>query len=338
MSGNCKHAWLVSLLWFPVWASAQTPCPLPSSFCGVGTVWDDQSQTCVVGFPSDSDFDGCVQLSDLLNLLSAFGSCNNDCIGGCTLPNATSVCEDGICVVASCNAGFIDFNGLADDGCEEEEVPEFVCGEVVEHGGHSYATIDIGGQCWFSENLRSTLYANGDVIPSTLTDSQWNNANAGATTIYGEDDGCTDYSPDLDSCDPVVALEEYGRLYNWYAVDDSRGLCPSGWHVPSQTEWQSLISSQGGSSSAGEALKSTYGWSYSGQGTNSSQFSGMPGGKRQDGSGYYTSAGDKGIWWTSTPYASLARYVELKFNSNGVTQSYSDREEGYSVRCILDAE
>ena len=165
-------------------------------------------------------------------------------------------------------------------------------------------------------------------FPSTLTDSQWNNANAGATTIYGEDDGCTDYSPDLDSCDPVVALEEYGRLYNWYAVDDSRGLCPSGWHVPSQTEWQSLISSQGGSSSAGEALKSTYGWSYSGQGTNSSQFSGMPGGKRQDGSGYYTSAGDKGIWWTSTPYASLARYVELKFNSNGVTQSYSDREEG----------
>ena len=268
MSGKCKHAWLVSLLWFPVWASAQTPCPLPSSFCGVGTVWDDQSQTCVVGFPSDSDFDGCVQLSDLLNLLSAFGSCNNDCIGGCTLPNATSVCEDGICVVASCNAGFIDFNGLAGDGCEEVEAPAFVCGEVVEHGGHSYATIDIGGQCWFSENLRSTLYANGDVIPSTLTDSQWSNANAGATTIYGEDDGCTDYSPDLDSCDPLVALEEYGRLYNWYAVDDSRGLCHLGWHVPSQTEWQSLISSQGGSSSAGEVLKSTYGWSYSGQGTN----------------------------------------------------------------------
>ena len=191
MSGKCKHAWLISLLWFPVWASAQTPCPLPSSFCGVGTVWDDQSQTCVVGFPSDSDFDGCVQLSDLLNLLSAFGSCNDDCVGGCELPNATSVCEDGICVVASCNAGFIDFNGLADDGCEEEEVPAFVCGGVVEHGGHSYATIEIGGQCWFSENLRSTLYANGDVIPSTLTDSQWNNANAGATTIYGEDDGCT---------------------------------------------------------------------------------------------------------------------------------------------------
>ncbi len=232
----------------------------------------------MVGFPSDSDFDGCVQLSDLLNLLSAFGSCNNDCIGGCTLPNATSVCEDGMCVVASCNAGFIDFNGLADDGCEEVEVPAFVCGEVVEYGGHSYATIDIGEQCWFSENLRSTLYANGDVIPSTLTDSQWNNANAGATTIYGEDDGCTDYSPDLDSCDPVVALEEYGRLYNWYAVDDSRGLCPSGWHVPSQTEWQSLISFQGGSSSAGEALKSTYGWIYSGQGTNSSQFSDIPGG------------------------------------------------------------
>ena len=177
MSGSI-HAWLLSLLWFPVWASAQTSCPQPFSFCGLGTVWDDQTQTCVVGFPSDSDFDGCVQLSDLLNLLSAFGTCN-DCGGGCELPNATSVCDDGNCVVASCNAGFVDFNGLAEDGCEEAEVPAFVCGEAMEHGGHAYATIE--SKVLVLEN-GSTIYANGDAIPSTLTDSQWNNECC-ATTI-----------------------------------------------------------------------------------------------------------------------------------------------------------
>ena len=324
-----------AFLALPFLAVAQTLCPPPASFCGAGTTWDDQSQTCVVSFPSDTNLDGCVQLNDLLDLLMVYGACS-DCGGGCELPNATSMCVEGICAVMSCDAGYIDFNGLAADGCEEEELPVFVCGDEVEHGGHAYETIEIGGQCWFGENLRATMYANGDDIPSTLTDNQWSNANDGATTIYGEEDGCSDYSPDIDSCDPVVALQEYGRLYNWHAVSDVRGLCPSGWHVPTQTEWQTLISGQGGTSSAGEALKSTYGWDYSGQGTNASGFSGMPGGKRQDGSGYYSSAGDKGIWWTSTPYSSLARHVELKFNSNGVTNSYSNRRVGYSVRCILD--
>ena len=99
-----------------------------------------------------------------------------------------------------------------------------------------------------------------------------------------------------------------------------------------------LVSQFGGYSSAGEELKSTYGWSYSGQGTNESGFNGMPGGKRQDGSGYFSSAGNSGVWWTATPYSSLARYSELKFNSGGVTNSYADRETGFSVRCVQDSE
>lgn len=269
---------------------AQVACPPPSDFCGEGTTWDDATQTCIVAFPSDSNFDGCVQLTDLLDLLSAFG--------------------------AQCG--------------------EWQCGEPMNHSGHAYETVVIDGRCWFAENLRALTYANNDAIPSTLTDSQWNYADEGATTVYGEDDGCNNDSPDIDSCDPTVALEEYGRLYNWYAVNDSRGLCPAGWRVPAESDWYSMTSSLGGSSVAGEKLKSTYGWSYSGQGTNESGFNGMPGGKRQDGSGYYSSAGDRGTWWTSTPYSSLARHVELKFNSNGVTNSYSDRETGYSVRCIQE--
>lgn len=281
------------LSFVPLFSGAQADCPLPSDFCGVGTFWDEPTQTCIVALPTDSNFDGCVQLEDLLDLLASYG------------------------------------------GCATEE-PSWECGDLLTYQGHGYLTVQVGGQCWFAENLVAVEYANGEEIPSTLTDSQWNHANQGATTIYGEDAGCNDYSPDIDSCDPQVALEEYGRLYNWYAVDDERGLCPAGWHVPSESEWYELVSQWGGYSVAGETLKSTYGWSYSGQGTNTSGFNGMPGGKRQDGSGYFSSAGDKGTWWTSTPYSSLARYSELRFNSNGVTNSYADRETGYSVRCSKD--
>ena len=269
---------------------AQEGCPEPSQFCGLGTIWDVETQTCIVSIPSDSNFDGCVQLNDLLDLLSSYGL-----------------------------------------GCAEWQ-----CGDPLSYSGYDYSTIAFEGACWFADNLRTLAYSNGEDIPSNLADSQWNYADYGAATVYGEDDGCNNYSSDIDSCDPLVALEEYGRLYNWYAVNDDRGLCPVGWHVPSEGEWYNLVSAFGGSSVAGESLKSSYGWSYEGQGTNESGFNGMPGGKRQDGSGYFSSAGDNGTWWTSTPYSSLARYSELKFNSNGVTQSYSDREEGYSVRCLLD--
>ena len=271
---------------------AQEGCPEPSQFCGLGTIWDVETQTCIVSIPSDSNFDGCVQLNDLLDLLGSYGL-----------------------------------------GCAEWQ-----CGDPMAYSGYDYSTISFEGGCWFAENLRTLSYSNGDDIPSNLTDSQWNYADYGATTVYGEDDGCNNDSPDIDSCDPLVALEEYGRLYNWYAVNDNRGLCPAGWHVPSEGEWYNLVSEFGGSSVAGERLKSSYGWNYEGQGTNESGFNGMPGGKRQDGSGYFSSAGDRGTWWTSTPYSSLARYSELKFNSNGVTNSYADRETGYSVRCVQDAQ
>ena len=168
------------------------------------------------------------------------------------------------------------------------------------YNGTVYRLAEIGGQCWFAENLRSSTYANGDDIPSTLTDSQWNNALDGATTIYGEDDGCTNYSPDIDSCDPAVALEEYGRLYNWYAVSDERQVCPSGWHVPVSSEWTSLFDLYGGLEVAGVHLKSTEGWSEAWGGTNSSGFGGLPSGYRMWTSGGYVDAGGNGVWWSST--------------------------------------
>ena len=102
---------------------------------------------------------------------------------------------------------------------------------------HNYATVPIGEQCWFAENLRSQA-ANGDAIPSSLSDVDWQNTTSGAVTVYGEGSSlCENYSPDGDACDAAWSLNEYGRLYNWYAVDDIRGLCPSDWKVPTNEDW-----------------------------------------------------------------------------------------------------
>ncbi len=111
------------------------------------------------------------------------------------------------------------------------------------------------------------------------------------------------YSPDIDACDEAQSLSEYGRLYNWYAVDDARGLCPSGWHVPTDGEWTDLedfITSQGFSGTEGTALKSTYGWTGGGNGTDDFGFSALPGGTARS-SGYFSDAGSVGYWWSSSP-------------------------------------
>lgn len=92
-------------------------------------------------------------------------------------------------------------------------------------GLHSYELIEIGEQCWFAENLRTETYANGDTIVGELTNAQWSSADYGAQSVYGNDS---------------ILLEQLGRLYNWYAVNDARGLCPNGWHVPSDDEMKIL--------------------------------------------------------------------------------------------------
>ena len=88
--------------------------------------------------------------------------------------------------------------------------------------GYDYATVQIGEQCWFAENLRGESYSDGEAIPTDLSDSEWAGTAEGAVSVYDGD---------------MANLSAYGRLYNWYAVEDSRGLCPSGWHIPSDGEF-----------------------------------------------------------------------------------------------------
>ena len=108
----------------------------------------------------------------------------------------------------------------------------------MEYDGYTYDLVAIGDQCWFAENLRNEHYANGDAISGNLSGNDWISASygEGAQTIYGE--GISEVGSGSE--DEAANLAAYGRLYNWYAVDDARGLCPSGWHVPSDAEWMTL--------------------------------------------------------------------------------------------------
>ena len=312
-----------------------------SEYCLDGTVWDAALQGCVpesvaceVEF--DYDGDGYVGSGDLLSFLTAFGASIPD-------EDADGVCDDlDECIGEYDECGVC--NGLGavyDCGCEE--CVEFVeCGDPVSYQGYDYATVLIGEQCWFAENLRSENYQNGDAIPAGLSDDEWESTISGAVAVYGEGAECDDFSPDIDPCDPTQSLNEYGRLYNWYAVDDSRGLCPGGWHVPTDGEWTVITDYLG--HLEGRQMKTDYGWYIGNNGTNSSGFSGLPGGKRQ--ANGYTSgsydAGYKGYWWSSSPQAndSLAWNVYLHYASEFVNRYYwtGYPRNGYSVRCIQDPE
>ena len=213
----------------------------------------------------------------------------------------------------------------------------FTCGDPLSYQGYDYATVPIGDQCWFSENLRSESYENGDAIPSNVSDSEWSSTTSGAVALYGEDAGCQSNSPDIDACDPAQSLNEYGRLYNWYAVDDSRGLCPSGWHVPTDEEWTVMTDHLGGESISGGQMKTTYGWFGGGNGMNLAGFSGLPGGYRYS-SGYFGFSGFGGNWWSSSPDGSVAWGRGLDYYDEAVSRNTYNPLYGFSVRCVRDAE
>jgi uncharacterized protein (TIGR02145 family) len=216
-----------------------------------------------------------------------------------------------------------------DNAWEGAVLSSWTCGDPLGYVGVDYSTVQIGDQCWFAENLRTTTYLNGDSIPQNLNEGDWSSTTSGAMAFYNNGPA-------------------YGGLYNWFAVDDARGLCPSGWHVPTDGEWMTMEMALGMSEAdanstgwrgtdQGTQMKTTYGWYYDGNGTNSSGFSGLPGGNRAN-DGYFNYAGDVGLWWSSSPSGSNAwlRYMNSYFES--VTRANLNPRWGFSVRCVRDAE
>lgn len=376
------------------------------SFCTIATAQTDCPN------PHDSNSDGAVTISDLLDLLGLFADVDTDqdgiwdSVDDCVDTTACNYAADPtepcayIDVLGECGGGCDgdgDGDGICDDvdtcvgdldecgvcngpGPTEIVIDEIVitydsiflpvdgewfvyavdvdttftytcapyfgdCGDPVSYQGYDYATVLIGEQCWFAENLRSENYENGDAISSNLSDSEWQNTTSGAVAVYGEGSStCNNFSPDGDACEEAWSLNEYGLLYNWYAVDDSRGLCPSGWHVPTDGEWTVMIDFLGGGNTGGQ-LKTTYGWNGGGNGTNSSGFSGLPGGFRYSYSTNYHDAGDfhnagsSGRWWSSSSYSSSYAYSRYLYYSNeSIYHGSFYLGDGFSVRCVRDAE
>ena len=205
-----------------------------------------------------------------------------------------------------------------------------------ERDGQTYKTVKIGTQTWMAENLN---YAYTDVPYNysgyTSDSTSWCYSNAAAN--------CT----------------KYGRLYTWAAAMDSvgtwsangkgcgysktcsptypvRGVCPEGWHLPTQTEWKTLFTAVGGSSTAGKMLKSTSGWNSSGNGTDAYSFSALPAGLRNY-NGYYNFEGYYAYFWSSTvSNGNYAYLMYLGYSYDGAGPDNDGKDIGFSVRCVMD--
>ena len=202
---------------------------------------------------------------------------------------------------------------------------------VTDIDGNVYETVQIGDQLWMAENLKTTHYRDGSEIPTGYSDSEWTNLLTGAFAVYDDNES---------------NANTYGNLYNWYAVDDERGVCPASWHVPTDGEYTALTDYLGGTSVAGGKMKectegscpeSEY-WNSPNTGaTNESGFTGLPGGYRYDGIGYYSNMGFGGYFWSSTESNSDYAWLRLLgYLSSGVYRLGNSKENGFSVRCVMD--
>ena len=205
-------------------------------------------------------------------------------------------------------------------------------GAGVTFDGYNYPSIVMGnGQEWMAENLRTTVYANGNSIPNVTDYTQWTNF-TGGWVHYNND---SQYE------------NSYGKLYNWYTVVDPRNVCPIGWHVPTDAEWTVFInyldtSADGGnneSNTAGAKMKSigTQHWESPNVGANNeSDFSALPGGLRYS-VGMFASIGSAGFWWSSTQSdSSYAWFRGLYSEWAYVARNQNNKLHCFSIRCLRD--
>ncbi len=215
--------------------------------------------------------------------------------------------------------------------CEKNPVDDQQEETVTDVDGNVYQTVIIGTQIWLQSNLKVTHYRNGDPIPNVTDDTAWGNLTTGAYCNY--DNEVAKRSDDKNVSDVAT----YGRLYNWFAVNDSRNIAPAGWHVPTDAEWRALMNYLGGESIAGGKMKEegTTHWQSPNTGaTNESGFTALPGGYRVN-YGVFAGIGTLGYLWSSTEYnTSLAWFRNLSYDSAAVRRSVTDKQVGFSIRCI----
>jgi uncharacterized protein (TIGR02145 family) len=283
---------------------------------------------CGGGCEADEDGDAiCDDIDDCIGVIDECGVCNG--------PGATEIVIDNITIL---------YDSVYLPQLEEWYVYEFGadttfiyncapnfgdCGEPVSHEGYDYTTVQIGEQCWFAENCR--------YLP-VVSPSNEGNSTDPYYYVYGYE------GTDVEEAKATYNYEAYGVLYNWPAVMTD-GICPSGWHVPSDGEWQTMEISLGMSESeaaqtgwrgspVGDYMKSTSGWNNGGNGSNSSGFNGLPGGYRF--SGGFNLDGSYGYWWSASESGSDSWERELHSSNDDVVRVNSSRYDGFSARCVRD--
>jgi uncharacterized protein (TIGR02145 family) len=213
---------------------------------------------------------------------------------------------------------FIAYNTL------NESEKEYDGEEDLEYSGEAIIYLDqeIGDQIWMTENLNVSQFRNGDIIPEAKTSEEWENAGNNEEPAWCYYDN-----------DPANA-EKYGKLYNWFAVNDSRGLAPEGWHIPTHNEFYELESAL--QPKPGKKLKSITDWSFDQNGTNESGFNGYPGGCREfDNTSEFKSMFKAGVWWTSTmDNQNYAWGHFLQYKDDNLDRDRFNIKSGFSVRCI----
>lgn len=187
--------------------------------------------------------------------------------------------------------------------------------------------VSIGSQVWMKNNLNVDKFRNGDKIIEAKTTEEWENA-----SINGQPAWCYyENNPQYG--------EKLGKLYNWYAVNDPRGLAPEGWHIPNLNEFKELIIELGGEKKAGKKLKAENGWAYDGNGDNDSGFNALPSGFRMEYLSIFSMLGTNCYFWTNDDDflpESRAHYFLLQGDQDGVGTSGGKKWEGLSVRCVKD--
>jgi uncharacterized protein (TIGR02145 family) len=215
----------------------------------------------------DNNNDGCVNLDDILNVLSEYGLCSS-----------------------------------------------FACGDLLSHEGYEYSTVQIGEQCWFSENCRYLPEVSPYSVGSE-TDPYY--------YVYGYE------GTDVAAAMSTSNYATYGVLYNWPAMM-TEDICPSGWHIPSDEEFIQLTDFLGGESVAGGEMKDDVQWN----GSNSSGWTGLPGGYRY--SGDFSDVGLSGYWWSASESGSYSWRRRLYYYYDLVGRNDHNRSYGFSARCVRD--
>ena len=285
---------------------------------------------------------------DYLDGCGVFNGDNSTCADNCGVPNGPgavfecgcSDMPDGDC---DCEGNQVDECGVCggdNSTCADDcGVPNgdnstcfTTCGDDIEHDAYDYSTVLIGEQCWFSENCRYLPVVSSSSAGSEISPYYY---------VYGYG-GTT-----VEEAKATSNYATYGVLYNWPAVM-TEGICPSGWHIPSDGEWQTMEMSLGMSEAdaasegwrgtdEGYQMKSTSGWNGGGNGSNSSGFTGLPGGYR---SGGFGGNGYDGYWWSASESdynnGSYSWTRKLYSGSDSVIRNDTTRDEGFSARCVQD--